>query len=246
MDAKDSLKAVLDALQELKKQHITRQQLIDFIRGVENRDILERGLDKMELFGIGDKREELHYNMVIDQAIDEKMLKINDGNLSATPKGTKFRKEPTSFILKEENEDTEPDSNDNELDILVEKALHSKNAEEEEDELAPMPIALNPATARSQQMIQLIQAIDRKIPLDDYAEQNQLDFDEVLDNLEHLIQRGTKLDINYFTDEVLGKEALDELFDYFDEVNGDVEKAFDEFYGIYQPEEIRLARLVWK
>ena len=42
------------------------------------------------------------------------------------------------------------------------------------------------------------------------------------------------------------KDCQDELFDYFDEVNGDVKKAIDEFDGVYQPEEIRLARLVWK
>ena len=102
------------------------------------------------------------------------------------------------------------------------------------------------STAKSQQMIHLIQAIDRKLPLDDYAEQMQMGFDEVLDLLEHLIERGTKIDISYFVDEVLEKECQDELFDYFDEVDGNVEKAIEEFYGIYQPEEIRLARLVWK
>ena len=113
-------------------------------------------------------------------------------------------------------------------------------------DISPLVISPSPSTAKSQQMIQLIQAIDRKIPLDDYAEQSQLDFDDVLDTLEHLIARGTKLDISYFTDEVLGKECLNELFDFFDEVEGDVEKTIDEFDGIYQPEEIRLARLVWE
>ena len=78
------------------------------------------------------------------------------------------------------------------------------------------------------------------------AEQMQLGFDEVLDNLEHLIQRGTRIDISYFVDEVMEKDCQDELFDYFDEVDGDVDKAISEFDGIYQPEEIRLARLVWK
>ncbi|MBQ7571311.1 MAG: hypothetical protein IJT19_03640 [Bacteroidaceae bacterium] len=143
-------------------------------------------------------------------------------------------------IDEDELEDVEPSAKDNDLlDSLVESAL---NDDKEEDIPLPMPPS---STAKSQQMIHLIQAIDRKLPLDDYAEQNQLDFDEVLDNLEHLIQRGTKLDITYFTDEVLGEECLEELFDYFDEVDGDVNQAIDEFYGIYQPEEVRLARLVW-
>ena len=245
MDAKDSLKIVLDALHELKKQHITRQTLIDLVRGIENRTIEELGLNKLEIFGQGDKREELHYNMVIDQALEEKMMKMTDELITITQKGERFRKEPTSFILKEENEESEPQKADEAmLNSLVEEALNEKDGEE--DDMVPVPMPQNSSTAKSQQMIHLIQAIDRKIPLDDYAEQMQLDFDEVLDNLEHLIQRGTRIDISYFVDEVMEKECQDELFDYFDEENGDVEKAISEFDGIYQPEEVRLARLVWK
>ncbi len=245
MDAKDSLKIVLDALHELKKQHITRQILIDFVRGIENRTIEELGLNKLEIFGQGDKREELHYNMVIDQALEEKMMKMTDELITITQKGERFRKEPTSFIMKEENEESEPQKDDEAmLNSLVEEALNEKDGEE--DDMVPVPMPQNSSTAKSQQMIHLIQAIDRKIPLDDYAEQMQLGFDEVLDNLEHLIQRGTRIDISYFVDEVMEKECQDELFDYFDEENGDVEKAISEFDGIYQPEEVRLARLVWK
>lgn len=244
MDAKDSLKVVLDALHELKKQHIARQTLIDLVRGIESREVTDHGFEHLESFGQGDKREELHYNLVIDQAIAEGLLKMTVDGIVATQRGVRFRKSPTSFILKEESEDAGPNDSDNAmLNTLVEEALKE---EKDEESIEPVPLPPSPATAKSQQMIHLIQAIDRKVPLDDYAEQNQLDFDEVLDNLEHLIQRGTQLDIHYFTDEVLGKEALDELFDYFDEVDGNVEKTIDEFYGIYQPEEIRLARLVWE
>ena len=244
MDAKESLKTVLDALHELKKQHITRQVLIDFVRGIDNRTIEELGLNQLETFGQGDKREELHYNMVIDQALDENLMKITDEIISITQKGERFRKAPTAFILKEDNEETGPKEDDEALlESIVEKALRDK--EEEEDEMIPLAQA-NPATAKSQQMIHLIQAIDRKIPLDDYAEQMQMGFDEVLELLDHLIQRGTHIDISYFVDEVLEKECQDELFDYFDEVDGDVEKAIEEFDGVYQPEEVRLARYVWK
>ena len=218
---------------------------MDLVRGIENRTIEELGLNKLEIFGQGDKREELHYNMVIDQALEEKMMKMTDDHITITQKGERFRKEPTSFVLKEENEDSEPQKADQAmLESLVEEALNDK--EGEEDDIVPVPMPPNPATAKSQQMIHLIQAIDRKIPLDDYAEQMQLGFDEVLDNLEHLIQRGTRIDISYFVDEVMEKDCQDELFDYFDEVDGDVDKAISEFDGIYQPEEIRLARLVWK
>ena len=146
--------------------------------------------------------------------------------------------------LKEEVEETEPNEKSEDLlDVLVQGAMHEEA--NVVDELTPVAVS-TPANGKSQQMIHLIQAIDRKIPLDDYAEQNQLDFDEMLFQLEHLIKRGTKLDIQYFVDEVLEKDCQDELFDYFDEVDGDVNKAINEFDGIYQSEEVRLARLVWK
>ena len=245
MDAKDSLKIILDTLHELKKQGISRQVVIDFVRGNESREIQELGLDKLDSFGCGEKREEIHYSMVVEQAIEEKMIKEVDKVLSITPKGEKYRKKPTSFILKEDDEDeTEPNSSDNDLlNSLVESALKGEGDEDEED--ISIPIVPNPANQRSQQMIHLIQAIDRKIPLDDYAEQMQLGFDEVLENLEKLFKQGTKLDIKYFIDEILDKDSQQELRDYFDEVNGDVERAIEEFDGAYQPEEIRLARLVW-
>ena len=182
MDVRESLRTILEALHDLKKYHVSRQCLIDFIRGNESKEITEHGLDTLESFGSGDKREESHYNLVIDQAIDEKILKISDNNITATAKGERFRKSPTPFILKDESEEEEPGENDNAL----------------------------------------------------------------LDSLEHLVERGTKFDITYFVDEVIEKECQDELLDYFDEVDGNVDKAIEEFYGVYRPEEIRLVRLIWK
>lgn len=239
MDAKESLRILLEALHELKKQHITRQMLIDLVRGNETRELTERGLEKLESFGCDDKHEELHFNMVIDQALEEKLLKEVDDGLISTTKGERFRKAPTSFILKDEEEEEEPKDNAL-LESLVQETLHDKDDEED-----IIPIPAPHTSGRSQHMIQLIQAIDRKLPLDDYAEQNKLDFDDVLDDLEHLVKQGVKLDISYFTDEVLGKECIQELHEYFDEVDGNLNKTIDEFDGIYQPEEIRLARLVW-
>ena len=240
MDAKDTLKLVLEALRELKKQNISRQTLIDFLRGNESRAIKDKGLDTFEFFGSGDKREEIHYGMVIDQAVEEKFLREEGGIVTSTSKGERFRKSPTSFILKEEGDETGPGEGDDKmLDILVRKALDSKDDDVDED---PIPIVPNPATARSQQLVHLIQAIDRKIPLDDYAEQMQLGFDEVLDMLESLVHQGVKFDISYFINEILDKDCQQELLDYLDEVDGNIERAIEEFYGVYQPEEIRLMR----
>ena len=248
MDAKDSLKLVLDALYQHKKQNITRALLIDLLRGCETRAIVDSGLIHSAFFSAGDKHEEPHYTAVIDQAITEKYITEIDDHLAATAKGGRFRNAPTSFILEEDSSDKEPSEGDEAmLDSIAESALKNESfgGDNVEDSI-DQPL-LPPTTGmRSNRMIHLLQAIDRKLSLDDYAEQNQLDFDELLDDLEHLVQRGTKLDISYFVDEVLDQEAQDEIFDYLDDVKGNVEKAINEFYGVYQPEEIRLARLVWK
>ena len=171
-------------------------------------------------------------------------MKETDEGMDITPKGEKFRKSPAPFILKEEGDENEPDESDNAiLDILVEKALKENDEGNTASSAKPQSA---PSNGRSQQMVHLIQAIDRKVPLDDYAEQMQLDFDEVLDDLEKLVKQGVKLDISYFIDEVMEKDCQQELCNYLDEVNGDVEKAIEEFDGVYQPEEIRLARLIWR
>lgn len=172
MDAKESLKIVLSALSELKKQHLTRQTLIDFVRGNESREIMERGLNELESFGLGDKHEEPYYNTIIDQAVAEKYLKVNTDGCSITAKGERYLKSPVPFILKGDNDEEEPNDSDNEmLDILVETALNDK-----EEDIAQVPTHVSNSPVRSQQMIRLIQAIDLKMPLDDYAEQYQIDF----------------------------------------------------------------------
>ena len=88
--------------------------------------------------------------------------------------------------------------------------------------------------------------MDRKIALDDFAEQNNMEFDEVLDVLESLKSSGRKFDITYFVDEVLGEESLDELCEYFNTVDGDIAKTIKEYGDVYEPEEIRLAHLTWE
>ena len=106
--------------------------------------------------------------------------------------------------------------------------------------------ALTTASAHTKQQIKIIQAIDRKIALDDFAESECLAFDEVLDELENLVRQGRSMDITYFTDEVLGKECMDELLDFFKSVKSDyVSMAIDELGDVYSDEEIRLAYIVF-
>ena len=103
------------------------------------------------------------------------------------------------------------------------------------------------ASPRTKQQIKLIHAIDRKIALDDFAENESLGLDEVLDEVENLIHQGRRLDITYFTDEVMGADCVQELTDYFRQSKSDnLDAAMKEFGDVYNIEEIRLARIVYR
>ena len=103
------------------------------------------------------------------------------------------------------------------------------------------------ASPHTKRQIKLIQAIDRKIALDDYAESEGIDLEDVLDDLEEMVAAHKSLDITYFTDEVLGETCVQELAEYFESANTDaLDTALEEYGDVYNAEEIRLARIVYR
>ena len=90
--------------------------------------------------------------------------------------------------------------------------------------------------------VKIIQNIDRQIALDDIANAQNIDFDELLDEVEAIVYSGTKLNIDYFLDEVMDEERVDEIYDYFaDSDTDDLETAIQELGG--DEDEIRLVRI---
>ncbi|MCF0198082.1 MAG: hypothetical protein HUK02_02000 [Bacteroidaceae bacterium] len=238
MDAKESLCAVLDVLLELKTA--TPKNLVsDVVLGNATQEITDRGWDELDSFGNGDKHDEQHIEAVVDQAIAEKYIKQEGVQLQITPKGKKFLKTPTEFELKDEDEAPDAPSG-------TEASALSHLVDTIDDGAIVIPEVLEQTSSRSRIQMQLIQAIDRKMALDDFAGQHSLEFEEVLDELEHLIARGRSLDIGYFVDEVLGDECVEELSECFEAVEGDLQLAIDEMGDVYRPEEIRLALIDWK
>ena len=83
--------------------------------------------------------------------------------------------------------------------------------------------------------------------LDDFAENEGIDLNVVLDELEELVQMRMHIDITYFTNEVLGENCVNELVEYFSENDNDsIEDALEEYGDVYNAEEIRLARIVYR
>ncbi len=108
----------------------------------------------------------------------------------------------------------------------------------------PDDMVVRTVAKRSKLKISIIQAIDRKIPLDELASSKGLSFNELMNEIEGILNSGTKININYYVDEILDDEQQEALFDYFhDSEDGDLKKAYEELTEDYTEDEIRLMKI---
>jgi ATP-dependent DNA helicase RecQ len=118
-----------------------------------------------------------------------------------------------------------------------------KHVEDNEIE-RPDDMRVRSVPNKSKLKIYLIQGIDRKIALDALAESKGLDFGELLDEIEAIVYSGTKINIDYFIDEIMDEDHQDDIFDYFKESESDdIADAEKELGPDYSEEEIRLVRI---
>ena len=90
----------------------------------------------------------------------------------------------------------------------------------------------------------IIQNIDRKLPLPDIAQAKGLEMDEFLKEMEQIVYSGTKLNIDYWVNEIFDEEQQEELHEYFMEAESDkISLASKEFAGDYEDDELRIYRL---
>ena len=237
MEAKESLHKLITAMIEAQMP-IQRQTLIEFLTGKESNEISEMKLDEMESFGIGDSHDEDFWANIIDAAYEKGYLKeksTRNDALTLSAEGKKFYKKPVSFIISDEEEENNIPDTESNLEDIIKLAGSSRT-----------PINNNITSGHAQQFINLIRAIDRKIDLDEYADTNSIPFTDVLDGLEEMVKQGRKVEITYFTDEVIGEEGINELSECFDEYGTDnLALVENEFGDVYSEEEIRLARIVY-
>ncbi len=118
-----------------------------------------------------------------------------------------------------------------------------KHCEENEIE-RPEDLRVRTVANKSKLKISIIQAIDRKIPLDEIAIQKNLEFSELLDEVEAIVYSGTKINIDYFLNEVMDEDHIEDIFDYFKETYKDnLKEAINELGRDYTEEEIRLVSI---
>lgn len=115
----------------------------------------------------------------------------------------------------------------------------------EENEIErPDDMVVKSVVNKSGLKVFIIQSIDRKLPLEDIAKAKGKDVDEILEEIEHIVGSGTKVNLDYCIQELLDEEYQEEIFDYFRETMTDsMEDAVEEFEGVYSEEELRMMRI---
>lgn len=115
----------------------------------------------------------------------------------------------------------------------------------EENEIErPEDLRVRSVANKSKMKISIIQGIDRKIALDELATSKGLEFSEILDEIEAIVYSGTKINIDYFIEEIMDEDHQYDIFEYFkDSESDDIEEAINELGRDYTEEEIRLVRI---
>ena len=312
IEAHEQLSIVLSAIQALK-ENFRSDYVIDFVVGRETEEIIAHKHQNHELFGSGEDFEEKHWNPVIRQALIAGYLKKdveNYGLLRLTSAGRKFIKNPTSFMIVEDNEfvedyeaSTEHDGVTSALDPTLNAMLRDlrkkvsrqlerppyvifqdvsieqmatdypvtleelKNIQgvgegkvrqpyakefvdlikrycDENEIVRQTDLRVRTVAKKSILKVKIIQAIDRQIALDDIATAQGLEFEDLLSEVEAIVYSGTKLNIDYFLDEVMDEDHVDDIYDYFAESETDsLEAAIDELGAECSEDEIRLVRI---
>jgi len=115
---------------------------------------------------------------------------------------------------------------------------------EENEIIKSDEIVLRTAGSKSSKKLSLIQNVDKKIPLDEISESRGVEFNVLLLELESIVFSGTKLDIDYYVDEILDEDQQEELYEYFLESESeDISIALQELDGDYDEEELRIYRI---
>lgn len=115
----------------------------------------------------------------------------------------------------------------------------------EENEIErPEDMRVRTMPNKSKVKIALIQGVDRKIDLEELAESKGLEFGEMLDELEAIVDAGTRLNLDYYLEELLEEDRIDDLMEYFrGEEEDDIDRAIQDLGDEYSDDEIRLARI---
>jgi ATP-dependent DNA helicase RecQ len=109
----------------------------------------------------------------------------------------------------------------------------------------PVDFVVKSIVNKSGLKVYIIQSTDRKLPLDDIASAKGLDMPKLISEIENIVYSGTKVDLDYYLNDLLDEDQQDEIFDYFKQnaKTDSIEEAMKEFETDYEEEELRLMRI---
>jgi ATP-dependent DNA helicase RecQ len=116
---------------------------------------------------------------------------------------------------------------------------------EENDIIRPDDFVMKSMVTKSVNKVSIIQSIDRKLPLEDIADAKGMEMHELLDEIEAIVYSGTKLHLDYYLEQTLDDDVIDDIYAYFhDDAQSDsLAEAMEELGSDYDEEEVRLVRI---
>ncbi len=115
---------------------------------------------------------------------------------------------------------------------------------EENDIATASDVVVKTKVNKSKNKIQIIQQIDMKVDLEEIAEDRSMDYDDLIEEIEQICFSGTKLNLDYYIDQIMDDDRQDEIWEYFMEAESDsIDDALDELDEEYSEDEIRLMRI---
>ncbi|MCB0760808.1 MAG: DNA helicase RecQ [Flavobacteriales bacterium] len=121
---------------------------------------------------------------------------------------------------------------------LIKKYVEDNDIERPDDMLVKSVVN------KSGLKVHIIQNIDRKLPLEDIADAKGKSLEDILDEIEAIVSSGTKVNINYYIDDLIDEDSQEEIFDYFMSADSaDIPEAYEEFDGDFTEDELRLMRI---
>lgn len=121
---------------------------------------------------------------------------------------------------------------------LISQYVEENNIERPDD------LVLKSVVNKSARKIHIIQNIDKKVPLEDIARGQGMDYNELLDELEAIVFSGTQVDLMYYVDEIIDEEGREDIYDYFKSTTeNDIDAAVNEFGGEFTHEEMKVFQI---
>ncbi len=115
---------------------------------------------------------------------------------------------------------------------------------EENDIITASDVLVKSSGVKSKNKIFIIQQIDLKIDLEDIAESKEMKYEQLIREIENICFGGTKLNLNYYIDQLLDDERQEDIIDYFMNAESDsIEDAMEELRDFYSEDEVRLMRI---